>query len=108
MSDQKRLEKLKARLINNPYPQALAGFLAQCHVISEFDISTRLQEIKTECLIVASDEDLLIPMHCLEFLKKNIINSKLEVIGEGIGHMFHVEEPEQLVRLALNFFEDKS
>ena len=104
LNDKNRVEKLKAKLIENPYPQTLAGFLVQTHVIAEFDISTRLKEIKTECLIVASDEDLLIPMHCLEFLKKNIVHSKLEVIGEGVGHMFHVEEPEQLTKLALNFF----
>lgn len=104
LNDKNRVEKLKTRLIENPYPQTLAGFLAQTHVIAEFDISTRLKEIKNECLIVASDEDLLIPMHCLEFLKKNIIHSKLKVIGEGVGHMFHVEEPEQLIKLALNFF----
>ena len=78
--------------------------MAQIHVIAEFDISTRLKEIKNECLIVASDEDLLIPMYCLEFLKKNIIHSKFEVIGEGVGHMFHVEEPEQLTKMALDFF----
>ena len=104
LNDIGRLEKLKAGLMENPNPQTLAGFLTQTNVVLNFDISTHLKEIKKECLIVASDEDLLIPMHCLEFLKKNIIHSKLEVIGEGVGHMFHVEEPKQLTKLALNFF----
>ena len=108
LNDKNRIEKLKTRLMENPYPQTLAGFLSQTNVVLGFDISKRLKEIKTECLIVASDEDLLIPMHCLEFLKKNIINSKLSIIGEGVGHMFHVEEPEKLVKLALDFFSGKS
>ena len=95
-------------LIENEYVQTLAGFLAQSNVVLEFDISSRLKEITTECLIVASDEDLLIPMHCLHFLEKNICNSRLEIIGEGVGHMFHVEEPEKLIKLALNFFVGKS
>lgn len=104
LNDKKRLKKLNIKLIGNQYPQTLAGFQVQANIIIDYDISSRLNEIKTECLIVASDEDLLIPLHCMQFLKKHIPNSELKIIGKGVGHMFHVEEPEQLVELAVNFF----
>ena len=106
LNDNKRLEKLKTSIIENPYPQPLAGFIAQTNVVFEYDISERLKEIKTACLIVAADEDLLLPIYSLEFLKQNINSSRLKVIGEGVGHMFHVEEPQQLTKLALDFFAE--
>lgn len=107
LNDTQRLEKLSTKLTENRYPQTWAGFHAQTQALLAFDISSRLREIKAECLIVASDEDLLIPMHCAHFLEKNIRNSSLEVIGEGVGHMFHIEEAQQLSQLALKFFKKR-
>ncbi|OGT63565.1 MAG: hypothetical protein A3E85_04620 [Gammaproteobacteria bacterium RIFCSPHIGHO2_12_FULL_45_12] len=106
LNDKKRVDKLNARYINNQYPQTVEGFRTQANVVLEFDISSRLKEIETECLIVASDEDLLIPLHCTQYLKNHIRNSELKIIGEGVGHMVHIEEPEQLIKLSLNFFQD--
>jgi pimeloyl-ACP methyl ester carboxylesterase len=105
LEDKKRLKQWNAKLMANQYPQTFSGFQAQAQVVLNFDLSSRLKEITTECLIMASDEDLIIPMHCMQFLKKHIRNSKLEIISEGIGHMFHVEEPQQLSELALSFFK---
>ena len=104
LSDSSRVEKLKAKLRGNPHAQTLEGFRAQVQIPLHFDISDRLKEISAECLVVASDEDLLIPMHCAQFLKDNLLNARLEIIGEGVGHMFHIEEPQQLSQLALQFF----
>lgn len=107
LNDKKRTEKLSVKSIENKYPQTLAGFCKQAQAVLAFDISSRLNEIKADCFIVASDEDLLIPMHCAHFLEKNIRNARLEILGEGVGHMFHIEEPEQLSRMALSFLQEK-
>jgi 3-oxoadipate enol-lactonase len=103
LSDTNRLEKLNIKFMENPYPQPLAGFILQANLLLDYDLSSRLQKIKADCLIVAADEDLLIPMHCLSFLKKHIPHSRLEIIDKGVGHMFHVEEPLQLAKLAKDY-----
>ncbi len=103
LNDTKRLENLNIKLMENPYPQSLTGFILQADLLLDYDLSSRLQQIKTDCLIVAADEDLLIPIHCLSFLKKYIPHSRLEIISKGVGHMFHVEEPLQLAKLAQDY-----
>ncbi len=105
LSDADRLAQVKNMLLTNPYPQTLAGFSAQLNVLHDYDLSAKLSEINTECLIVAGDEDLLVPMRYMNFLHENISGTQFEIIREGVGHMFHIEEPEQLTRSALNFFK---
>ncbi len=104
LSDKNRIEQIKRMLLANPYPQTLLGFTAQLHVLFNYNLAEKLATINTECLIVAGDEDLLVPMQYMKFLHKNIANAKIEVIGEGVGHMFHIEEPQQLTKVALSFF----
>jgi 3-oxoadipate enol-lactonase len=102
--DKKRVEKLKSSSSTNKYPQTLKGFRAQAQMLFNYDLFPSLQKITVKPLIIASDEDLLIPMHCADILKNNIPNARFEIIGNGVGHMFHVEEPSKLSQLALNFF----
>jgi hypothetical protein len=37
-------------------------------------------------------------------LHESISRAQFEIIRDSVGHMLHIEEPEQLTQLALNFF----
>lgn len=106
LSNAARIAQIKKLLLTNPHPQTLAGFNAQLNALLHYDLSSRLSEINAECLIVAGDEDLLVPLRYMDFLHKGIPHSQFKIIEDGIGHMFHIEEPDQLSQLALNFLGD--
>ncbi len=104
LSDTDKTAQIQKMLLTNPYPQTMAGFSAQLNVVFNYDLSAKLSGINKECLIVAGDEDLLVPIRYMKFLHESIPRAQWEIIGQGVGHMFHIEEPEQLTKLALNFF----
>ena len=53
-------------------------------------------------LIVWGDHDRIIPLSHAYIAHEAIPNSRLEVL-EGVGHFPHVEEPDQFVRILVNF-----
>jgi pimeloyl-ACP methyl ester carboxylesterase len=61
-----------------------------------------LGSIPAATLIVTSDNDHLIPMELSELIAARIPNAKLVVIP-GAGHIPFMEQPEKVVRLALDF-----
>jgi len=66
------------------------------------DLTPYLSEIKSKTLIIWGDKDKVIPIKYANVFKENIVDSKLEIL-EDVAHSPHLEVPERLSRVVLNF-----
>ena len=64
--------------------------------------TTLLSSIKGPTLVVTSDNDHLIPRELSELIAAHISGAKL-VVMPGAGHIPFMEQPEQVVRIVLDF-----
>jgi pimeloyl-ACP methyl ester carboxylesterase len=67
------------------------------------DLLPELSHVKQETLIVWGDKDKMVPLKYAHIFKKEINNSKLEIIKDA-GHSPHLECPEILAGKIKNFF----
>jgi len=70
--------------------------------VLEEDLLPYLAKIKTKTLIVWGAKDKMVPIRDAYIFKERIKNSKLEILP-GIGHSPHLENPEQLSKIILDF-----
>ncbi len=77
---------------------AIADFVA----CNNFDVRTRLKEIKVPTLIIVGNEDKLTPIKWANFLAEHISHSDLKIINHA-GHMVMLEQADQ-VNQAINDF----
>ena len=68
--------------------------------VAAFDISARLQEIKTPVLSLASRDDMLSPYTAAEALAAGLPNGRFVLTPYG-GHACNVTDPEPFNRIAL-------
>jgi pimeloyl-ACP methyl ester carboxylesterase len=64
--------------------------------------TTLLDSIKTPTLVVTSDNDHLIPKELSDLIAARIAGAKL-VVMPGAGHIPFMEQPEEVVRIVLEF-----
>jgi pimeloyl-ACP methyl ester carboxylesterase len=67
--------------------------------------TTLLDSIKTPTLVVTSDNDHLIPKELSDLIAARIAGAKL-VVMPGAGHIPFMEQPEEVVRIVLQFLEE--
>jgi pimeloyl-ACP methyl ester carboxylesterase len=67
--------------------------------------TTLLDSIKTPTLVVTSDNDHLIPKELSDLIAGRIAGAKL-VVMPGAGHIPFMEQPEEVVRIVLQFLEE--
>lgn len=94
----------KHRVMNEPFPQSLAGYIGQIHAIEKFDVRNRLPEIQCPVLVIAGSDDLLTPIQDAKNLINTIPNAKLLIIEE-CGHMIHREKPHEFAKGIVNFIK---
>ncbi len=70
--------------------------------VIEEDLSPYLKKIKAKTLIIWGKKDRMVPVKQSHFFNKKIKNSELKVLPKR-GHSPHLEEPEELVELFINF-----
>lgn len=70
-----------------------SNVLARIGALSGFDIDARLGEIETPTLVIASQDDLLVPYTRSERLAEALPNARLEMFDYG-GHGLTVTVPE--------------
>lgn len=104
LSKPENIDKIISGFLATPYPQSLAGYLAQADALRSFDITADLPSIHTPLLIAAGDEDILTLISCSQLLAKKIPNAKL-VIFEGQGHLFVQEKVQETTDMMLSFFK---
>ncbi len=63
-----------------------------------FNLSDRLNAIRTPVLVVCGTDDKLTPLHFSEILSSKIPGAALQTI-EGAGHMLVLEQPGRLAKL---------
>jgi pimeloyl-ACP methyl ester carboxylesterase len=67
------------------------------------DLLPELPHLEQETLIIWGDKDKMVPLKYAHIFKKNINNSRLEILKDA-GHSPHLECPETLAGHIKNFF----
>lgn len=87
------------RETNEVSPEAYSG---QLHSAMNFDVESRLAEIKAETLVISGDRDTVVPTENSRNLAAAIPGSRLEII-KGTGHMAFVEKAGEFNRIVSEF-----
>ncbi|GGL98431.1 putative aminoacrylate hydrolase RutD [Pseudomonas asuensis] len=87
---------------------ALAHFPSEENVrrriaaLQAFDIDKDLAQISTPTLVIANQDDMLVPWVCSEHLAKHLPNAQFELLGYG-GHASSVTDPDTFNALMLDY-----
>ncbi len=85
-------------VLNNLMPQE--AFMGACQAVKDFDVRSRLSEIKVPVLLITSNEGLGYESALL--MKDKIEKSEIWA-PEGIGHLINIEEPDLFNKRLLEF-----
>jgi pimeloyl-ACP methyl ester carboxylesterase len=80
-------------------PSVLYGDLQACH---GFDILDRVAQIQAPALVIAGQDDQLIPLRYAQFLAASLPASRLQVVPQA-GHMVMLENPQAVVNSIQEF-----
>lgn len=93
LEDRARLDRAIQNNLANPVPQQDHAFMRQAAALLAFDSRERAKDIKPETLIIACEDDNLLPPRNSERLSKLIPGSKLVTLPGGhIGMVEHAPE----------------
>ncbi|OGT51136.1 MAG: hypothetical protein A3E84_04825 [Gammaproteobacteria bacterium RIFCSPHIGHO2_12_FULL_42_13] len=106
LSNQANVKGFAQWTVRNPNPQSMIGYHHQLHASSTRDISGELHNISAETLLVNGTEDALVPYLYAQNLAKKFQRGKLVTLPE-CGHMPHVEYPEKLAEVVMEFIQPK-
>jgi len=81
--------------MNDDNPQPAGAYLNQLNAIKSFDVRSKVQDINLPTLIVAGNEDLIIPPKNAKWLNEHISGSRLTVFDK-VGHVVPIERPKEL------------
>jgi 3-oxoadipate enol-lactonase len=91
-------EQLRPRV-----PQSLAAWRAQAAAVSTVDLGGRLREIGCPSLVVAGEEDSLLPVALSRELAEGIPGARFHEVA-GAGHNFPAEDPSRFCETLQEFF----
>jgi poly(3-hydroxyoctanoate) depolymerase len=83
-------------------PPSLRGYLTQLYAISFWTGVPWLWRLPHHTLVLAGDDDPIVPAINGRILKALIPNARLEIIRGG-GHMFLLERPDEIAALVARF-----
>ncbi len=69
------------------------------------DLRDRVSEIKAPTLIIAGEEDILVPVRYSRILREKITNSTLVTI-KHCGHVPPIEKPDEFNQIVMRFLKD--
>jgi poly(3-hydroxyoctanoate) depolymerase len=93
---------LHARGAPTMRPPSLAGYLGQLYAIAGWTSVPWLHKLPHKTLVLAGDDDPIVPVVNARILARRIPHAKLQVIKGG-GHLFLLEAPATLARLVDDF-----
>ena len=96
-------EQAHARMTRPPTPR---GYLAQLYAMSGWTNYPWLPSIDHPTLVMAGDDDPIIPLANARILARRIPHARLEVLTGG-GHLFLLEEPEHSAALVSEFLAQR-
>lgn len=86
------------------FPPAPHGMRRQAEAIARHDAFDRLHEISVPTLVTTGDEDTLIHPENSELLAQLIPEAELRIF-EGLRHAFHLEEPDLVNAIIIEFIQ---
>lgn len=84
--------------------QGPANVEARIRALATFDVADRLGEIQTPVLVIAAEDDMLVPDLCSERLERGLPHARLERMRGG--HACNVTAPDEFNRHLLEFLGD--
>ena len=94
------VEKMVAKYLEYPTPVHGAG--NQAAAMMGHDTYELLLEIKSPTLVIAGDNDRLIPFENSRILASRIPKAELAII-KGAGHLFFIEDAEEANKVVISF-----
>jgi len=91
-------------LRNRDYVKANKIMRESMKKIIEENLLPEISQIRTKTLLIWGEKDKMVPLKYAYAFKENLPNSKLEILPK-IGHSPHLEAPEKLSQIILNFFK---
>lgn len=89
-----RVSWLRSFLRQNPHPQGLDAFLRQLEALSHHDAADRLSAISCPVLLLAGEDDCVIPLRYSQRIQERIPHARLVVL-HGVGHAPALEDAGQ-------------
>lgn len=89
----------------NPHPQSPIGFKNQLNAVMTHDVFLQLKKITTPTLVIAGEEDILMPAKHIKVMSEKIPNSQLVLLSE-CAHMPHVEKSKEFVACVMRFLSE--
>jgi 3-oxoadipate enol-lactonase len=86
----------------NPYPISAVGYRAQLNALTTADTTVWLPKINTPCLIIGSDQDIIVNESETQEIANAIKNSEYYCFKDT-GHVPHIERPKVFTKLVLEF-----
>lgn len=106
LADPGLVECLVAAQLSPRVPQPLAAWQAQAAAVGRFDARSRLGEIRCPTLVLAGDEDVLVPPSAARELSAGIRGARLEV-SPGAGHNAAAEDAPATCERLLRFLGER-
>lgn len=82
------------------------AFAAQQAAIQGFDCSTKLNKIQAPALLLAGEDDQLIPAQNVQRMADHIPDSRVKILPQA-GHLIHMEQMEEFNQTLHEFFQAK-
>ncbi|MDK9717019.1 MAG: alpha/beta hydrolase [Trichlorobacter sp.] len=89
-------------LLSYPWPQSPQAFRQQVQAIADFDATPWLGRITVPTLVLAGEQDLLMPLENSDYLAQQLPNAVLKVVP-GAAHSVQTEQPEAFVQVVVDF-----
>ena len=102
--DNQNLQNLISGAENDPYPTQEQTWEEQMELITRFDSSGYLPNLSVPTQIIGCEKDIVFSPDCVSRLKRYLPNAKHHQI-ENAAHSVHLEEPEKVFQIILNFLD---
>ena len=97
------IEKVRGLIMKNSKQGIIA---AQRGMANRLDSTELLPQIKCPTLVLAGEEDAMIPSEEMKAMKEKLPVSRFEVIPKA-GHLANLEQPEAFDKAVINFLKAK-
>jgi poly(3-hydroxyalkanoate) depolymerase len=94
---------LHGSLARFTHAPSLTGYLAQLYAITGWTSVPWLHRIRQPTLVVAGDDDPIVPLVNGRILHRLIPDARLHVVRGG-GHLFLLDDPAEIAALVMDFF----
>lgn len=103
LSNEDNIASALELMATNKNPMTQAAYLRQLAALINHNTGDRLKKIISKTLVLALEEDILTPPADSKLLANNIPNARYLEVKQH-AHCFHLEEPQEFVKIGIDFF----